>query len=308
MNATISASDTPEATRDAGKALFEAERFAEAHAIFERGHGAWPNRLDFAIWVARCLEKLDRQDERRAMLDELVLTVEAESLPKWGARALHEQGYVIQRGVRLCLDHPAISPWMHQRMFRGDYEEIEADMLAASIQPGERILEVGGGLGFMAAFACLQAPDVRAVVYEANPGLVQVAEHTKRLNGADFDFRSAMLGASAGTTEFHVHAAFWASSASHESEDSTTIDVPVHDVNKVLAEQDFTMLVMDIEGGEIDLIPEMQLDTITRVVIETHPAVTGAKSVAKLLRHFKRSYGLRPIQERDDVFLLARER
>ena len=160
----------------------------------------------------------------------------------------------------------------------------------------------------MAAFACLQAPDVQAVVYEANPGLVAVAEHTKRLNNVDFDFRNAMLGAQQGTAEFHVHAAFWASSASHESDDSTTIDVPMHNVNQVLAEQDFTMLVMDIEGGEIDLIPEMNLESIQRVVIETHPPVTGAKSVSKMLRHLKRQYGLHPQQEREDVFLLARDR
>jgi len=299
---------TPESLRNLGKEHFEAGRFARAHEHFARGHDLWPNRLDFSIWLARSLGELDRHDERRSMLDELIANVDPDDLPKWGTRALHEQGYLVHRGVRLCLDHPVISPWMHQRMFRGDYEEIEADMLASCIEPGERILEVGGGLGFMAAFACLQAPDVQAVVYEANPGLVGVAEHTKRLNNVDFDFRNAMLGAQRGTAEFHVHAAFWASSASHESSDSTTIDVPMHDVNQVLREQDFTMLVMDIEGGEIDLIPEMNLESISRVVIETHPSVTGAKSVSKMLRHLKRNYGLRPQQERDEVFLLAQDR
>lgn len=296
------------ALREEGKQLFEAGQYDEAESLFRSGHVQWPERLDLAIWFARCLEQREQHDERRALLDTVVMTTDPADLPAWGIRVLAEQGYLLHRGVRLCVDHPVISPWMRARMSKGDYEEIEADLVASTIQSGERILEVGGGMGFMAAFASLQATDVASVVYEANPGLVPVAEHTKRLNNADFDFRNAMLGASAGTAQFHVHEAFWASSASHQSDDSTTIDVAVHDVSSVLAEQDFTMLVMDIEGGEIDLIPTMDLATVTRIVIETHPAVSGARAVSKMLKRLKQDFGFTTAEHREDVYLLDRKR
>lgn len=239
---------------------------------------------------------------------DLVPTLSTDRLPRWGVPALADEGYLLHRGVWLCLDHPVISPWMRQRMRKGDYEMVEADLVAATIEPGERILEVGGGMGFMAAFAARQAPDVHSVVYEANPGLVPVARDTMALNRVGFDFRNAMLGERSGTAEFHVHEAFWASSAAHRSDDSTSIEVAVHDVNAVLAEHEFTMLVMDIEGGEIDLVPAMDLDTVTRVVIETHPSVTGKRSVRALLKGLHRRFGFATTQHVEDVYLLTRER
>jgi len=301
-------SPSPATVRDNGKELYEANDYAGAETVFRSGHQSWPHRLDMTIWLARSLDQLGQHDERQALLDPVVMNLDVDGLPPWGRRALGEQGYMIHRGVRLCLNHPVISPWMRGRMLKGDYEEFEADMLASTIEAGDRILEVGGGLGFMAAFASLQAPDVTSVVYEANPGLVPVAEQTKRLSQVDFDFRNAMLGGAAGTAQFHVHEAFWASSAGHQSDDSTEIQVVVHDVNAVLAEQTFTMLVMDIEGGEIDLIPGMDLQTVTRIVIETHPAVSGERAVRKMLRGLNRQFGFTTKQHHDDVYLLVRDR
>src|SRR5665213_1532279 len=53
-------------------------------------------------------------------------------------------------GIRLPL-HPTISPGIAESIRTGRYERTEGKLLPAVIDRGERVVDLGGGLGFTAA-------------------------------------------------------------------------------------------------------------------------------------------------------------
>ena len=88
------------------------------------------------------------------------------------------------------------------------------------------------------------------------------------------------VGVGAVTEEsvpFYLRKDFWASSLEVPSADDPNIlgtkQVPQIDINQVLKAHQPTVLVMDIEGGELDLLPTLDISCCSNIVIELHPRV-----------------------------------
>ncbi|MGG7567769.1 glycosyltransferase family 2 protein [Rhodovulum sp. DZ06] len=86
-------------------------------------------------------------------------------------------------GLRLPLDPRIVTRRIEKALRKGRYEKGERRALAALLRPGDRVLELGGGLGLVSAMAALQDGVERVVVVEANPDLLPVIARTHRLNG-----------------------------------------------------------------------------------------------------------------------------
>lgn len=69
----------------------------------------------------------------------------------------------------------------------GSYEQAEVRQIPRIIQPGERIVELGGGVGFLAVTAAKEAKAEAIAVYEANPKLIPLIERNKSLSKVDFE-------------------------------------------------------------------------------------------------------------------------
>ncbi len=87
------------------------------------------------------------------------------------------------QGVRIAIDPAIMSDKIQRQIRNGKYERGEARNLPEIIEPGERLLELGGGIGFLSALAALQRRAEVIVVIEANPELIPVIRETHRLNG-----------------------------------------------------------------------------------------------------------------------------
>lgn len=296
---------TAEGFRSVGQALLDSGAPRSAEQVFRSACERWPDRLGLQLKLARALEEQGRQAEAESLVEQAVLA--RDSLPNWSVGGVGHFGFAICHGVKLDLRDEVVTPWMVDRIVHGNYERTESNYLREVLKPDDVVLEVGGGIGFMAAFAKLCQPTATVVSYEANPGLMPVVERTKQINGLDFDARNAMLGAEAGSSEFHVTKAFWASSATHKYDGASTITVPVEAVGSVMSEQPFNVVVMDIEGGEIDLLDAMDLTGVDRLILETHPKITGQASIKRTLKRLKGRYGLKPVQDKGHVLLIARE-
>jgi FkbM family methyltransferase len=189
------------------------------------------------------------------------------------------------QNVSLEVDSRMLNDPLVAALERGRYEGEEARALKALLKPQDSYFELGGGLGFISTLASRVVTDPeRLHVYEANPELIPVIERTWAVNGVSGRLHHCMLGTGKGEHEFHVSKAFWASSGHISYGTGRTITVPQRDFLKQLSKWGATFVMMDIEGGERDLLDKPLPEHVRTVVAEYHPKIIGEEVVAGLFR------------------------
>jgi FkbM family methyltransferase len=187
------------------------------------------------------------------------------------------------RDVVLEVDSRSLNPPLTAALTEGRYEGSEAHALQVLLRPDDVYFELGAGLGFMSTLAARVVTDPERIhVYEANPELIPVIEKTWAANGVAGNVHHCMLGTGKGEHEFHVSRAFWASSGQIAYGGSRTITVPQRDFLKQLEKRAATFVMMDIEGGERDLLVKKLPSRVRAVVAEYHPHIIGADVVESL--------------------------
>ncbi|MEO6394748.1 MAG: FkbM family methyltransferase [Devosia sp.] len=204
------------------------------------------------------------------------------------------QKYVRQLGITIPIDRDVMSWRIRFELWRGAYETKEAGMLDRIIEAGERVLELGTGIGFVSTVIARNRNVERVISYEANPKL---GPFIRRLAGENLgtdigkiEFRNAVLfnNPSATHADFYVSKHFWGSSLVPIRNPLTIEKVRIDDFAKVNAEFKPTLVVCDIEGGELNLFRDADLTGIQKVYLEVHPMVLGARGVAELYASFER--------------------
>lgn len=181
-------------------------------------------------------------------------------------------------GCRLALDATAMSAKMVDVIRRGHYEAMEAREIPRIVQPGERIVELGAGIGFIACRAMLTGRVERLTAFEANPALVPLIRRNAALNGVGFAVENAVVQPrpAAPTVPFYVRDDFWASSLSPDRFGwRERIDVPTVDFETMLDRLRPTMLIVDIEGGEEALFRDVSLTGVKKIFVELHQNTLG---------------------------------
>lgn len=197
---------------------------------------------------------------------------------------LREVDDVELHGVRLTLDDWWATPELRQYIYSGDYEAPEYRVLVNSLRPDDRYLELGAGIGFLTTCACHRVGADKVFAYEANPQLVPVVERTAARNGFHPTVVNAVLGGSGGgQVPFYVDKEFWASSLA-EIPDARRVMVPMLSFERELERIRPTYLMVDIEGGEVELLGAARLPSQVRAVcMETHPGQVGPAATQGLL-------------------------
>ena len=206
--------------------------------------------------------------------------------PDWLDRyiAALRDGWIRQGPVRLAVDADMIDPWILRFMAMGQYEAQEADLLAETLTPGDSVVELGAGVGFMALMVRHLAPGARYRGAEANPQLFDLIRRNLAMAGAeDIDIRNEILGRSEGTEPFYLAQRYWSSSLVR-AEGTEAVQVPALRLADVLKEQEASYLLIDIEGGEYDLLPHVELGPVQKVLIEMHPERTDRRTHSAALR------------------------
>jgi FkbM family methyltransferase len=193
-------------------------------------------------------------------------------------------------------ESPFLTPARIERINAARYEGDEIAGALALVRPGDRVLELGAGLGVVGAVAALNRAPERVVSYEANPNLIRHIRILHALNGlsARMDLRHAVLMAGADlppTVRFHLHASYLGSSLAGQG---TPVDVPVHAWSDVVSDLRPDALLCDIEGGEADLLMAADLSPLRAVVVEFHPKAYGVP-VMRALKRRLREVGLAPV-------------
>src|SRR5258708_8059733 len=197
--------------------------------------------------------------------------------------------YATIEGIRVPLDR-SMPLDFRNALYHGNYERAEMTALQATLEPEDVVMEIGTGLGFLAAFAATVVGSDHVVTYEANARLTPLIKRPFRLKGVAARGVNAILADRPGHTDFFVEPLFYNSSTTF-SEGAQKIPVRPLPLTDEMSRIKPTFVIMDVEGSESDLLPMMNLSSVNKVLIEFHPHVIGEERVAELVRLFN-SHGL----------------
>ncbi|MEM8654476.1 MAG: FkbM family methyltransferase [Pseudomonadota bacterium] len=172
---------------------------------------------------------------------------------------------------------------------RHAYEHYESEAALKVVRAGDIVLELGGGIGYMSTLVATKQAIDHVHVFEANPRLIPYIHDVHKVNKVtNATVHNAILGARKGKAKFHVRKNFLASSL---SEIKGRPAIAIEDIDVVNARATIksiapTVLICDIEGAEVDVIPRLDLSSVRVAIVETHPQWIGPKGINTVFQAF----------------------
>lgn len=215
------------------------------------------------------------------------------------------------RGLTLYLPEAALKGNLERALSSGRYENHEADALLLHLRKGDRMLDLGAGLGFLCALAAGVLGEGAVMGVEAGPETVRLARRNLAANGFPGVkvMKGAVVAAGEGEVEFGLRPAFWASSLRGPEgwpENAEVIRVPARPLGKLLARFQPTVISCDIEGGELEVLTQ-PLPGVRLVVVETHPQVYGPDGVQRIVQALRKQGFSEAEGAKKDTLVFRRE-
>lgn len=192
--------------------------------------------------------------------------------------------FIRSRGLKIP-KHPQLTTGRVRGALReGTYERKECDAVMRVVREGDRVLELGGGLGYMSTLLSVKKKIEKVVTYEANPTLIPYIQSVHEANGVtNVDLRNALLSPEDGDpVKFYIRKNFLGSSMDLDADpDSITdiVEIEKHAITPVLDDLKPNVLVCDIEGAEAMLLPSADWSGLRVAIIELHPQWIGQAGV-----------------------------
>ncbi len=189
-------------------------------------------------------------------------------------------------GIKVPFVPAIITPNIERPMRNNRYEGGEAAALRRILRPGDRVLELGAGIGLLSTLSGMIAGVERIVAVEANPDLIPLIHETHRLNGVTtVDLRNGIAAAKDGQdVPFYVRGDFWSSSMEPTSRPYVReVALPCFGITTLMDDLRPTVIVCDIEGGESGLFDAVDMSSVRAVVMELHPKVYGIPERDRIL-------------------------
>ncbi|MBO6891889.1 MAG: FkbM family methyltransferase [Roseibium sp.] len=189
-------------------------------------------------------------------------------------------------GIRLTTERDHVPKDIQKQLYQNRYESQELSLVRAALVPGDRVLEVGAGIGFIGIACAKICGQDNILSYEPNPAMKAVIEKNYQLNGLRPNLRNKVLDVEAGEVEFYFSEGVLSSSLIDRNQGSAT-RVEADGISQVMDDFAPTAIVMDVEGAEIELLRRCSLDGVSKLVIEMHPHVVGPEQIDDLCDYLK---------------------
>lgn len=190
-------------------------------------------------------------------------------------------------GVLIPYDKSIITPAIEQAIDAGAFEAEEALQLKYIVEPGDCVLEIGAGIGFISTILARHSSVDKVVAVEANPRLLPYMQTLHDMNGISKVTRKnvVLTNDEIASMTFYLRKDFWMGSLSAEPNAYVeTVDVPTASLDELIRTEQISLIVCDIEGAESFLFNDADLTGVTRVYLELHDHVTGLKGVRDLFQ------------------------
>lgn len=203
-------------------------------------------------------------------------------------RKLIKPNYVVVDGLRVVAASDLLPKDIRIGLYKADYEEPERNLVKFALESSDRVLEIGAGIGLVSLFAARICGTHRLLSYEPNPLTWPIIERNFALNNMKPQLRKKAVSVHAGMVEFYFASNIFSSSMYDRSIGTSKL-IESEAISDVINEFQPNVLLLDVEGSEVDLLTEANLSGINKIIVEMHPHVTGADRISSLREHLRLS-------------------
>ncbi len=263
-----------------------------------------PDRISSILDEAQVVAGHVRTRATRTYFDLRERVVGSGDNPDIASGPLPDFGEVIEvDGIRMRVDE-RMSEFNIRKLMTGRHTRHERGLVVDRLRDTDVLMELGGGIG-MVAIACAKAiGSDRVFSYEANPELETLIRDNYELNDVSPTLRMMMLGRESGSRTFHLAERFSHSSAQLSGDGTRPVEVPVEPVNDHLADTGANVLVVDIQGGEVEFFEVADLSNVRLLLVELHPFIIGLSGV-RSVRSALRDDGFELIERSGQSYLFS---
>lgn len=194
--------------------------------------------------------------------------------------------YLKVGGVIIPLDYQVITPIIRSAILEERFEAREARQIAKIVEDGDRVLEIGAGIGFISTLLSRERRVSSVLAVEANPNLI---DYMARLHDRNRVCKVRRVNAvlsnepGSGTETFYLRRDFWMGSLMAGPNPYVgTVEVPTLDFSATLREEAISLIVCDVEGAETELFNAADLSGVDRILVEVHDHLTGLAGVGSV--------------------------
>lgn len=188
-------------------------------------------------------------------------------------------------GVMIPADPAVITPAIREAILAGRFEAEESSQIPSIVRPGDRVLEIGAGIGFISTLISRQRRVARVIAVEANPHLIDYMARLHALNRVRKVRRvnAVLTNEDRASATFYLRRDFWMGSLAAEPNPYVgTVEVPTMNLDGLLRDEAIDLIVCDVEGAETVLFHGADLSGVDRIFLEMHDHVTGLSGVRGL--------------------------
>lgn len=168
-------------------------------------------------------------------------------------------------------------------IIKGTYEAPEMLLVKAAVRPGDRVVEIGTGVGIVSLLCNRIAGEGNVISYEANASLGPIIHENFRLNKLTPKLVLKAVTIDGAPIEFFHNDNIISSSIHDRGLPAEKRMIDSIAIDDAISENNANVLVVDIEGGEVDLLPGAHLTGVRELIIELHPHIVGEQSINILI-------------------------
>jgi FkbM family methyltransferase len=188
-------------------------------------------------------------------------------------------------GVVIPADPRVITPAIRRAMREGRFETEESSQIPEIVRPGDRVLEIGAGIGFISTLLARERRVSRVIAVEANPALLGYMSRLHACNRVRKVRRvnAVLTNEPVASVTFYVRRDFWMGSLMPDPNPYVhTVEVPTLNLDALLRNEGIDLIVCDVEGSEATLFERADLSGVDRIFLELHDHLTGLSGVSRL--------------------------
>lgn len=204
---------------------------------------------------------------------------------RWRLRALLGGKTIRVDGLLVSNDLVNIPQLIRKQLFKGTYEAQERDLVSRWVKSGDRVVEIGTGIGLVGLLAAKICGEDSVFCYEANPDLKTIIETNFNLNALCPSLTMKAVTTDGEPVKFYQDRSILSSSLIDRGLGANLVTVESVRISDVLAEHRPGVLIMDAEGLEVSLLQGEIPTHLQKMIIELHPHIVGQDAIDNLLQY-----------------------
>lgn len=220
-------------------------------------------------------------------------------------RRLIDQKSITLHGVTVGTAQSDVPRNIRSALFKETYEAYECEMVKARLNTGDKVLEIGTGIGLVSLVASRICGEGNVFSYEANPTMETTIRANYALNNQRPELVMKAVTSDGRDLTFFQDSKVLSSSVYDRGLGSAEITVKSVAIAGLISRHKPTVLLMDVEGAELELLRAPDLAQIRTIIVEMHPHIVGQTEIADLVSALT-AQGFKLAETRHKTYLLIR--